>query len=117
MLPIAEYVTPELVQRFEDIGGVALAVTAIAAVVVGIARIGVWLDHRRDDVFARKVKEVIQPIIDEATLPIKPGTNGGLSLTDLHTRMSNFEDRFSAVEAKLGIKDRREHLEDQADLR
>lgn len=116
MLPIAEYVTPELVQRFEDIGGVALAVTAIAAVVVGIARIGIWLDHRKDDRFAARVKEIIQPIIDEATLPIKPGTNGGLSLTDLHTRLGKFEDRFSAVEAKLGIKDRREYLQDTPDL-
>ncbi len=53
-----------------------LAVSASIVVVVGFFR---WADRKLE---SRIVKE-----ITELTYQIQPRTNGGLSLTDLHTKM------------------------------
>lgn len=42
---------------------------------------------------------VVKPIkiyIDQATYQIQPGTNGGLSLSDLHKKVSEIKDLFDA---------------------
>lgn len=104
----ADYTTPELILRVEDIGAIAVAVTAILGLIIFIGKISVWLDRRRDDNLTKRVKEILEPIIKEATLPIQPNTNGGLSLPDVHTTLASFDNRFSAIEAKLGIHDRRD---------
>lgn len=95
------YETPDFVKAFNDIGGLAIAAAAVVGLVLAIGKLATWIDHRREDTFARKVSEVVEPLIRETTRPIQPGTNGGLSLADVHHRLD-------AIEAKLGIKDRRE---------
>lgn len=110
------YVTPDGIKLFEDIGAVAVAVTAVTSVLYGIYRLSIWFDHKRDDRFASKVKEVVEPIIKEATKPIQPDTNGGRSLGDLHDKMDEFAKRQTVIEARLGIVERRHPNEEPVDL-
>lgn len=105
------YTTPEFIDRFADVGSVALTISAIFALVYTISKAAVWLDRRRDDHFARRVKEVVEPIIDKATYPIQENSNGGYSLPDVARDVAKLNERFNAVEAKLGIKDRRDPVE------
>lgn len=88
---LLEYDTPDFVNLIDDVGGVAIALTALSALVVGIAKIAVWLDKRQDDKFAKKVKEIVEPIILDATKEIHSDANGGHSLNDLHKRMTGIE--------------------------
>lgn len=90
------YETPEFIKRFNDIGAVAVAIAAVVGVAVGIGKAAIWLDKRKDDRFATRVKEVMEPVIREATYNIQTRTNGGYSLSDLHERLD-------AIETKLGI--------------
>ena len=127
---MADYNTPELILRIEDLGGVAFAVTVILGLIMIIARVAVRLDRRKDDLFIKKAREAVRPdlddikaMIEQRTIPIQPNENGGKSLADVNKKvddyMSDWDTRFSAVEAKLGIKDRRElppSVDELADL-
>jgi hypothetical protein len=88
---VADYVTPDIIQEIGDVGAVAVAITAIGALIYTIAKIAIWLDKRKDDRFAARVKEIMIPIIEnivyDATANIRTGKNGGYSLTDMHERM------------------------------
>lgn len=90
------YETPEFITRISDIGAVAIAITALVGLIVLIGKAAIWLDKRKDDRFAERVKEVIEPLIKEATYNIQTRTNGGYSLSDLHERLD-------AIETKMGI--------------
>lgn len=109
------YVTPDGIKLFEDIGAVAVAVTAVTSVLYGIYRLSIWFDHKRDDRFAGRVKDVVEPIIKDATKPIQPDTNGGRSLGDLHDKFDAMSERMVVVEAKLGIVERRDKSERRND--
>lgn len=118
MWGLAQYTTPEFIDKFNDVGAIALSISAIFALVYTISRIAIWLDRRKDDNFARRVKEVVEPIIEKATYPIQETSNGGYSLPDVAKQVAKLNDRFNAVEAKLGIKERRDHVEamNEADI-
>jgi hypothetical protein len=112
------YITPDLVKEIGDIGVIAIAISAILGLIWTIAKVATYLDHKRDDMFAKKVDELIDPklaklydFVGTRTLPIQPGENGGESLSDVNLKMDkhvqDWDKRFSAIEAKMGIKDRR----------
>jgi len=116
-MPLADgYVTPDFVKEIGDVGVVIIAISALIGLVWTVGRIAIFIDRRRNQNFALRVAEVIKPEIqklydhiDAKTEPIQPGSNGGESLADLHKRMY-------AVEAALGVKDRRQTPTDLSDI-
>lgn len=73
---------------------VALVIGAIYAglrVLIALVR---WFDARRDHAHRVDIEGIMQPHLDAIrdqiellTLPIQPQSNGGLSMTDLHTKV------------------------------
>ena len=130
----ADYTTPDFIKEINDFGIVIIALAAAVGLVLTIAKIATFLDRRKDDIFARKVDQLIEPklaklyeFVGSRTIPIQPGENGGESLSDVNAKMdrhiNDWDTRFAAVEAKMGIKDRRTtdenplpDLSDEADL-
>ena len=45
----------------------------------------------------RNFEKRVSTLITEATKPIQPGTNGGLSMTDLHNKVDRFERRYEQL--------------------
>jgi hypothetical protein len=93
---VARYETPEFINRISDIGAIAIALSAIVGIILLVGKAAVWLDKRKDDRFAQRVREIMEPIIKEATYNIQTRTNGGYSLSDLHERLD-------AIETHMGI--------------
>jgi hypothetical protein len=112
------YTTPDFIKEIGDIGVIAIAVAAVIGLIMTISKTAIWFDHRRDDAFAKRVDVLIDPklaklykFVGDRTVPIQPGENGGESLSDVNAKVdkhiTDWDTRFSAIEAKLGIKDRR----------
>ncbi len=89
-----------------------MLVLAIGGVVTLIS--GVIVKVNRN--FEGRVTELIK----EATKPIQPGTNGGLSMTDLHGKVDKFERRYEELveeQAKQREMWHERYLADQARVR
>lgn len=120
------YTTPDWIKEVADFGVIIIAIAAGVGLVMTIAKIAVAIDRRRDDKFAKRVEELIDPklaklydFVGSRTVPIQPGENGGESLSDVNSKVdmhiADWDTRFAAVEAKLGIKDRRSALDELLD--
>jgi hypothetical protein len=82
--------------------GLFLSLAAAVAVVYGLLR---WFDNKLE---SRIVKE-----IRAATHQIQPGTNGGASLTDLHTKVDRICSELKLLKtAVINLEDEVEELHD-----
>jgi hypothetical protein len=118
-MPFADYTTPDFVKEVNDFGIIIIALAALVGLVLSVAKVATYLDRRKDDRFAKRVSELMDPklaklyeFVGSRTTPIQPGENGGESLSDVNAKMdrhiNDWDTRFAAVEAKMGIKDRRD---------
>ena len=73
---------------------VCLTIGAIYGALVIIAKAVRWIDARRDRAHRLDIEGIMAPHLDAIreqivalTLPIQPESNGGLSMTDLHSKV------------------------------
>lgn len=104
-----------------DVGDLAIVVgllLSFVGLVVSIAaavrKVDAWRDRRHqvgveaimkphlEQLEAKLVEQTasIASTIREATMPIQPTTNGGLSLSDAHVTLNRIEGRLDAIEAQ-----------------
>lgn len=82
-MTLAEYSTPDAVKAWQDFWPIILATAA------GL----LWLWRRLKRWKADLIKEIRQ-----ATKPIQPTSNGGLSLPDLHKKVDDLADTVADVQ-------------------
>ena len=112
-MPIASWYDPG--DNGFDVGDlltICLVVGAIYGTVVAITKAVRWADARNDRRKALDVKAIMKPELDalrtsleatirESTKPIQPETNGGLSMTDLHVKVSAALESIERIESRL----------------
>lgn len=104
-----------------DLLSICLVVGALYGFVVAVAKFVRWADARKDQRHRLDVEAIMKPhldalderlvqqtktlteAIDAATKPIQPGTNGGLSMTDLHGKVSDALDTLTRMETRLAV--------------
>ena len=88
---------------------------ALAAVITLFAR---WIQKgaKRRELNAQHQRDEMIELIKQVTLPIQRGTNGGLSLTDLHHKVDVLVDRQEQVVSDVALlKSAVLQLEDDVD--
>ena len=95
-----------------DLLTICLVVAALYGGIVAITKAVRWVDARNDRRKALDVKAIMAPelealrvsieaTIHESTKPIQPETNGGLSMTDLHSKVSQALVAIERIEERL----------------
>lgn len=83
LVTLAEYSTPDVVKAWQDFWPIILVLAAG----------GAWLWRRLKKWKADLIKEIRQ-----ATKPIQPTSNGGLSLPDLHKKVDTLAEAVADVQ-------------------
>ena len=114
---LGDYVSPEWIGYVTDSAQVIGAILALGGLIALIAKVVRWLDKKRDTRFAEQVKALVEPIIADATQPIRPGyRNGGESLADVAALAKSTSGAVQAIEVAGERRDQRlERLADVVD--
>jgi predicted nucleic acid-binding Zn-ribbon protein len=73
-----------------------LLVIAVFSIVASITAFTAWVARNRRIHSAAEKKE-LRDFINEVTKPIQPGTNGGLSMTDLHVKIDKLQEGITTL--------------------
>ena len=108
-----------------EIVGLVLAVIGLVTIIAKGVR---WLDAKRDEAHQLDVEAIMRPHLEklheemdqqtdallialqEATKPIQPGTNGGLSMTDLHLRVGEVAASTARIEDRLEVVEKAQEM-------